>query len=122
MIGLDLALAGSRQMGVLVRPGVRVITFEVRGAERVTLFGCCERHERVEHFRMRFRIRPILRNAGPLGAQALLIGVGILDDEGPQPLWVRRDDAKADRTAVVVEVESVFIDFELFEKAIDRRG
>ena len=41
-IGLDLALAGSRQVGVLVGPGVRVITFGMRGAEGVTLFGCCE--------------------------------------------------------------------------------
>ncbi len=40
-IGLDLALAGSRQVGVLVRPGVRVITFGMRGAEGVTLFGRC---------------------------------------------------------------------------------
>lgn len=72
-IGLDLALAGSRQVGVLVSPGIRVITFGMRGAEGVTLFGRCERHERIEHFRMRFRIGPILRNGGPLGAQAFLI-------------------------------------------------
>ena len=32
-IGLDLALTWSRQVGVLVRPGVGVITFEMRGAE-----------------------------------------------------------------------------------------
>jgi hypothetical protein len=31
-IGLDLALAGSRQVGVLVSPGVWVITFGMRGA------------------------------------------------------------------------------------------
>src|ERR1700722_5574749 len=32
--GLNLALAGVRQMRVLVRPGVRVITFGMRSAER----------------------------------------------------------------------------------------
>src|ERR1700677_4795853 len=37
--GLDLALAGSRQVGVLVSPGVRIITFGTRGTEGVTLFG-----------------------------------------------------------------------------------
>jgi hypothetical protein len=47
-IGLDLALAGSRQVGVLVSPGIRVITFGMRGAEGVTLFGRCERYERIE--------------------------------------------------------------------------
>ena len=117
-IGLDLALAGSRQVGVLVSPGVRVITFGMRGAEGVTLFGRCERHERIEHFRMRFRIGPILRNAGPLGAQAFLIGIGILDDKRLQPLRMRRDDAKADRPAIVMKVEGVFVDLELLEKIV----
>jgi hypothetical protein len=85
-IGLDFALAGSRKVGELVSPGVRVITFRMRGADGVTLFGRCERHERIEHFRMRFRIGPILRNGGPLGAQAFLIRIGILDDKRLQPL------------------------------------
>ena len=76
----------------------------------MTLFGRCERHERVEHFGMRFRISPILRNAGPLGAQAFLIRIGILDDERLQPLRMRRDDAKADRPAIVMKVEGVFVD------------
>ena len=80
-IGLDLALAGSRQVGVFVRPGVRVITFGMRSAEGVTLFGRCEGHERIEHFRMRYRIGPVLRNAAPLGAQALIIDIGILYDK-----------------------------------------
>ena len=65
-------------MGVFVGPGVRVITLGMRGAEHVTLFGRRERHERIEHLRVRLPIGPILRNAGPLGAQSLLIGVGIL--------------------------------------------
>ena len=37
--GLDFALAGSRQVGVLVRPGVRIITLGTRRAEGVPLFG-----------------------------------------------------------------------------------
>src|SRR5271156_4293855 len=94
----------------------------MRGAEGVTLFGRCERHERIEHFRMRFRIGPILCNAGPLGAQALLIRVGILDDKRLQPLRMRQDDAKADRPAIVMKVEGVFVDLELLEKAVDRPG
>jgi hypothetical protein len=53
---------------------------------------------------MRFRINPILRNAAPLGAQALLIDIGILDDKCSQPLRMRRDDAKADRAAIVMKV------------------
>ena len=94
----------------------------MRGAKRVTLFRRRERHERVEHFRARFRIGPILRDAGPLGAQAFLIDIGILDDERPQSLRMRRDDAKADRPAIVMKVEGVFVDLELFEKVVDRPG
>src|SRR5580704_11224819 len=109
-------------MGALVGPGIRVITLGMRGAQRVTLFGRRERHERIEHFRVRFRIGPILRNAGPLGAQALLIRIGILDDKRLQPLRMRQDDAKADRPAIVVKVEGVFIDPELLEKSVDRPG
>jgi len=100
-------------MGVLVGPGIRVITFGMRGAQRVTLFGRRERHEHIEHFRMRFRIGPILRNGGPLGAQAFLIRIGILDDKRLQPLRMCRDDAKADRPAIVMKVEGVFVDLEL---------
>ena len=88
----------------------------------MTLFGRCERHERIEHFRMRFRIGPILRNGGPLGAQAFLIRIGILDDKRLQPLRMRRDDAKADRPAIVMKVEGVFVDLELLEKIVDRLG
>jgi hypothetical protein len=67
---------------------------------------------------MRFRIGPILRNAGPLGAQAFLIGIGILDDKRSQPLWMRRDDAKADRPAIVMKVEGIFVDLELLKKIV----
>ncbi len=62
---------------------------------------------------MRFRIGPILRNGGPLGAQAFLIRIGILDDKRLQPLRMCRDDAKADRPAIVMKVEGVFVDLEL---------
>ena len=65
-------------MGVLVRPGVGIVAFEMRGAQRVTLFGRCLRYEGIEHFRMRFWIGPVLRDAGPLCAKAFLLGVGIL--------------------------------------------
>jgi hypothetical protein len=88
----------------------------------VTLFGRCNRHERVKHFRMHFRIGPILRNAGPFGAQALLIGIGILDDKCSKPIRMRRDYAKADRPAVVMKVEGVSVDLELLEKSVDRSG
>ena len=88
----------------------------------MTLFARCERHERIEHFRMRFRIGPILRDAGPFGAQAFLIGIGILDDKRSKLIRMRRDDAKADRPAVVMKVEGVFVDLELLEKSVDRFG
>ena len=71
---------------------------------------------------MRFRIGPILRNAGPLGARAFLIRIGILNDKRLQPLRMRRDDAKADRSAIVMKVKGVFVDLELFEKSVDRPG
>jgi len=35
---------------------------------------------------------------------------------------MRQDDAKADRPAIVVKVEGVFIDLELLEKSVDRPG
>ena len=85
----------------------------MRSAEGVTLFGRCERHERVEHFGIPFRIGPILRNADPLGAQAFLIRIGILDDERLQAPRIRRDDAKADRPTIVMKVEGVFVDLKL---------
>ena len=88
----------------------------------MTLFGRCERHERFEHFRMRFRIGPVLRYGSPLGAQAFLIRIRILDDKRLQPLRMRRDDPKADRAAIVMKVEAVFADLELLEKAVDRLG
>src|ERR1700733_5131771 len=88
----------------------------------MTLFGRCERHERIEHFWMRFRIGPILRDAGPLGAQAFLIDIGILDDERLQPLRMRRHDAKADRPAIVMKEEGVWVDLELLEETVDRLG
>ena len=109
-------------MGVLVGPGIRVITFGMRGAQRVTLFGRRERHERIEHFRMRFRIGPILRNSGLLGAQAFLIRIGILDDKRLQPLRMRRDDAKADRPAIIMKEEGACVDLELLEETVDRLG
>ena len=68
---------------------------------------------------MCFRIGPVLRNAGPLGAQAFLIDIGILDDKRLQPLRMRRDDAKADRPAVVMKVEGVLVDLELLEKSVE---
>jgi hypothetical protein len=71
---------------------------------------------------MCFRIGPILRNGSPLGAQAFLIRIGILDDKRLQPLRMRRDDAKADRPAIVMKVEGVFVDLELLEKLVDRLG
>ena len=71
---------------------------------------------------MRFRIGPILRNAGPLGTQAFLVGIGILDDKRRHPLGMLRHDAKADRSAIVMKEEGVFVDLELLEKAVDRPG
>ena len=65
---------------------------------------------------MRFRIDPILRNTGPLGAETFLIGIGILNDKRLQPLGMRRDDAKADRPAIVMKVEAIFVDLELLKK------
>ena len=88
----------------------------------MTLLGRGERYERVEHFGMLFRISPISRDAGPLGAQNFLIRVGILDDKRSKPIRMRRDYAKADRPAVVMKVEGVFVDLELLEKSVDRLG
>ena len=69
---------------------------------------------------MRFRIGPILRNAGPLGAQAFLIRIGILDDKRLQPPGMLRHDAKADRPAIVMKEKAIFVDLESLEKAVDR--
>jgi hypothetical protein len=54
--GLDLVLPGFRQMGVLVSPGVGVVTIGIRGAEGMTLFGRLQRYKGVEHVRMRLGI------------------------------------------------------------------
>src|SRR5580658_5973575 len=71
---------------------------------------------------MRFRIDPIMRNVDPLGAQAFLIRVGILDDKCLQPLRMRQDDAKADRSAIVMKEERVFVDLQLLKKTVDGLG
>src|SRR5208282_3623192 len=70
--------------------------------------------------RMGFWVGPILRDAGPFGAQAFLIGIGILNDESLHPLRMRQDDAEADRPAVVMKIEDAFADLELLEKIADR--
>jgi hypothetical protein len=62
---------------------------------------------------MRFWIGPILRGARPLGAQAFLVDVGVLDDKSLHPLVMRQHDAEADRPAVVMKEEDVFVDLEL---------
>src|SRR3984885_12602264 len=107
-------------MRVLVSPGTRIITFGMRSAECVTLFGRRERHERVEHLRVSFRIGPMLRDAGPLGAQAFLIPFGVWDDKRLQPFRMRRHDVKADRPAIVMKEKRVFADLELLEKFVAR--
>src|SRR6516164_9680400 len=70
---------------------------------------------------MRLWIGPILRDGGPLRAQTLLIGVGILDDESLHPLRMRQEHAETDRPAIVMKVEGAFADFELIEQVIHRR-
>src|ERR1700733_306374 len=71
---------------------------------------------------MCFWIGPILRDTCPLGAQALLIDIGILDDESLHPLRMRQNDAEADRPAVVMKVEGALGDLELLKEAVDRLG
>src|SRR5580704_17444108 len=97
-------------MGVLVGPGIGVIALGMRGTQRVTLFGCGTRHKGIEHFRMRFWIGPILRDAGPLCAKALFIGISILDDESLHPLRTRQNHAEADRPPVIMKIEAAFTD------------
>src|SRR5215475_15997346 len=70
---------------------------------------------------MRFWIDPILRYGGPLRAEALRVGIGILDDESLHPLRMRQEHAETNRPAVVMKVERAFADFELIEQAIRRR-
>src|SRR6516165_6016529 len=70
---------------------------------------------------MRLWIGPILRDGGPLRAQALLIGVGILDDESLRPLRMRQEHAETDWAAVVMKIEGAFADFEVIEQVIHRR-
>src|SRR5215471_18035035 len=120
--GLNLTLARLRQVNILIRPGVRIVTLGMRGAERMALFGCCQRHERVEHFRMPRWIGPILRDAGPLGAQAFLIDVGVLNDESLHACGMRQHDAEADRPAVVMKKEDAFLDLELLQETMGRLG
>ena len=82
----------------------------------MTLFGGFEREERIDHFGMRFRVGPVPGDAGPLRAEAFLVGVGVLDDQRLQPLRMGQDHAKADRRAIVVKVEGVVADLELVEQ------
>src|SRR5258706_12749004 len=94
----------------------------MHGAKSMTLFGRCQRHERIEHFRMCFWIDPILPYTFPLGPQPLPRGIGILDDESLHPLRMRRNDAEADRPAIVMKVEGALVDLELLKEVVDRPG
>src|ERR1700722_16749402 len=86
----------------------------------MALFSRLRGYKRLEHFGMRFPIRPILRNARPLGPQALLVDIGVLDDEGTHPLRVRQNDPETDRTTVVMEVEGTVVNLELLEESVGR--
>src|SRR5271165_5438445 len=105
-------------MRILVSPSIRVIAVGMRSSRRMALFGCGIGHKGVNHFRMRFWIGPILRDYGPLRAQALLIGVGVLNYESLHPLRMRQDHAEAHRPAIVMEIEGAFIDLELIEEIV----
>src|SRR5258707_14241977 len=94
----------------------------VGSASGMTLFRRRQRHECIDGFSMRLWIGPILGDASPLGAQALPIGVGILDYKSAHPLRMRHNHAEADRPAVIMKVESTFIDFELVEETVGRLG
>ena len=61
-------------------------------------------------------------DAVPGGGEALLVGVGVLDDLPLQPVRVPADDAVADRAAVVLHVEPERVEADLDEQALDDLG
>jgi len=71
---------------------------------------------------MRFWIDPILLDTSPLGTQALLIGVGILDYESLHPLGMRQNDPEANRPAIIMKIEDAFPYLELLEETVGRLG
>ena len=86
------------------------------------LFGRCERHERIETLQDALSDRPNSAQWRPtwrLYGAFLIRSIGILDDKRLQPLRMRRDDAKADRPAIVTKEEGACVDLELLEETVD---
>ena len=62
-------------------------------------------------------------DAVPGGGEALLVGVGVLDDLPLQPVWMGSDDAVSDRSAVILHVDAHRPgEPDLGEQAIHDRG
>jgi hypothetical protein len=71
----------------------------------MTLFGRLEGHEGIDDLRMRFWISPVFGNPGPFRAEASLVDVAVLDDQGVKPLRMRQNDAEPYRRTVIMEIE-----------------
>src|SRR6516225_1689253 len=88
----------------------------VRGSCSVSLSRRLKRQEGIEYLRVGNRVRPIFRNLRPFGAEALLVGVAVLNDQGLHALRVRYGNTKADWCSVIVKVEGITRYLEFIEQ------
>ena len=85
---------------------------------------CRFRREKCAQGRAVFRrgIFPVGLDRIPAFAQAFEIGIAVLRDHGRDPLRVSKREAKADRRAIIEDIDGVAVELERFGKAVDQIG
>ena len=86
------------------------------------MFCRLEGQECIDDLGMGLRVRPKFGDLGPLGTQAILVDVAILDDKSVKRFRVSQDHAETNWRAVVVEIERVVVDIQRGQKIANRLG
>ena len=79
-----------------------------------------KRQEGIEYLRVGNRVRPIFRDLRPFGAEALLVCVAVLNDQGLHALRMRDGNTETDWCSVIVKVERITRYLESIEQQVGR--
>ena len=122
-LGLDPVLARTAEERELVRPEVGVVGAGVGVAAQMPLTGRRERQEVLPQGRLvGLPVGPEGATLVPQGAEPVLVGDRVLDDQGPDAIGVREREPEADRAPVILQVEVVAPQPERGGEAVDRLG
>ena len=88
----------------------------MRCARYMALLCRFKRQECVYYLRVSLRVCPVFGNLSPFNAQASIVGVAVLDDEGAHPLRLRQDDAETHRRTIIMQENRIVSDFQLLQK------